>query len=103
MGARCKQMLDSNGFAIQALMPLIGGTQVVADGNASTAVRSNVVRLVVISGTPRIAISSDETAAGSDDMLLISDVPEYFSIPSGWFIAVADGTVEITEFVTGAV
>jgi len=97
MSGKAKQNLSSNSDPIQALMPKAGGTEEVTTGNRSSAVTSNVIRILGTSGTPRIRFGDITVVADSTDPLLIVDVPEYFSIGVGQYVAVVDGTIEVSN------
>jgi len=99
-GNKVRQNLSSNGDPIQALMPLAGGTEEVTDGNESQPITGNVVRILATSGTPRVRFGATGITATSADIQLIEGIPEYFSIGHDEVVAVVDGTVEVTSFVT---
>ena len=91
------QNQSSNYEPIQALMPLAGGTEAVDAGAESAPVTSNVVRILAISGSPRIRFGATEITPTTADPLLIVDVPEYFSIKVGDVVAVLGGTIEVSN------
>ena len=93
------QNQSSNYEPIQALMPKAGGTEEVTDGNrTAVGVTSNVVRILAKSGTPRIRFGDVTVEASSTtDPLLIADIPEYFSINAGDYVAVNGGVIEVSN------
>ncbi len=95
---KAKQNQSANADPIQALMPKAGGTVEVTTGTrTAVGVTSNVVRILATSGTPRIRFGDVTVEATSADPLLIVDVPEYFSIGVGQYVAVLDGTIEVSN------
>ena len=91
------QNQSSNSEPIQALMPLAGGTAAVLADAESAAVTSNVVRILAISGSPRIRFGVTGITPDATDPLLIVDVPEYFSINPGDIVAVTGGAIEVSN------
>jgi hypothetical protein len=99
---KVKQNKDSNGGTILAMKPLPGGTEAITTGNQSAAEAGcNAVRLLATSGTPRVRFGDTGVTPTAADILLVEGLPEYFSIDYNQFVAVIDGTVEMTRFVTG--
>ena len=94
---KAKQNQSSNADPIQALMPKAGGTEAVAADGESAVVTSNVVRILAISGSPRIRFGATGVTPTAADPLLIVDVPEYFSINVGDVVAVIDGAIEVSN------
>ncbi len=91
---KAKQNQSSHGDPIQALFPRAGGA--VLDGNESAPVTSNIVRVLATSGTPRIRFGVTGVIPTANDLLLIVDSPEYFSINQGELVAVIDGDIEVS-------
>ncbi len=94
---KARQNQSSNADPIQALMPKAGGTEAVLAGNESAAVTSNVVRILATADTPRIRFGKSPVTPTSADLLLIVDLPEYFSIDVGDVVAVIDGAIEVSN------
>ena len=91
------QNQSSNYEPIQALMPKAGGTEAVDAGAESAPITSNVVRILAISGSPRIRFGVAGITPTAADPLLIVDVPEYFSIKVGDVVAVIGGNIEVSN------
>ena len=92
-----RQNQSSNADPIQALMPKAGGTEAILADNESAPVTSNVVRILAISGSPRIRFGEAGITPDITDLLLIVDIPEYFSINAGEVVAVTGGAIEVSN------
>ncbi len=97
------QSQDSKGNPVMALRPKAEGTEAVASGAISSAFTSNVVRLVATSGNTRIRFGTLATAttAGVTDILLLENVPEYFSVIPGQILWNQGVEVDVTNFDVG--
>lgn len=97
------QSQDSKGHPVMALRPLAEGTEAVASGTASSAFTSNAVRLVTTGGNTRIRFGTAAvaTTAGVTDILLIQNIPEYFSVIPGQILWNVGFAVDVTCFEVG--
>jgi hypothetical protein len=93
------QSVDVNGHVIGGILrPVQGSTKVIAaaGGTAKPDVDSNDIIRVVFEAAGRMRITSSPTGtAGTTDTYMPANVPEYFRVNAGDYVATITGTAHI--------